>query len=121
MAESKPELPDLPPLMDQAILDPLMTQEALLTACDAGRQESVRAICTTLRLLEPLRERLGPTGGPRLVAVIGFPFGSVPRELKQMEAEWAAARGAEELDVVPDCTALINQNSGAFAEEIAAI
>ena len=121
MAESKPELPDLPPLMDQAILDPLMTEEALLAACDAGRQESVRAICTTLRLLEPLRERLGPTGGPRLVAVIGFPFGSVPRELKQMEAEWAAAHGAEELDVIPDFTALINQNSGAFAEEIAAI
>ncbi|WP_028952604.1 deoxyribose-phosphate aldolase [Synechococcus sp. CC9616] len=121
MVESKLELPDLPPLMDQAILDPLLTQEELITACDAGRQENVRAICTTLRLLEPLRERLGKTGGPRLVAVVGFPFGSLPGELKQMEAEWAAARGAEELDMVPDFTALINQNSGAFAEEIAGI
>ena len=65
MAESKSELPDHPPLMDQAILDPLMTEESLQTACDAGRQESVRAICTTLRL-EPLRKDR-PTGGPRLV------------------------------------------------------
>ena len=121
MAESTTELPDLPPLMDQAILDPLLTQEELFTACDAGRQENVRAICTTLRLLEPVRERLGATGGPRLVAVVGFPFGTLPDELKQSEAEWAAARGAEELDVVPDFTALINQNSGAFAEEIARI
>ena len=121
MVESKLELPDLPPLMDQAILDPLLTQEELITACDAGRQENVRAICTTLRLLEPLRERLGKTGGPRLVAVVGFPFGSLPGELKQMEAEWAAARGAEELDMVPDFTALINQDSGAFAEEIAGV
>ena len=48
-------------------------------------------------------------------------FGSLPRDLKQMEAEWAAAHGAEELDVIPDFTALINQNSSAFAEEIAAM
>ena len=121
MVASTQELPDLPPLMDQAILDPLLTQEELNTACDAGRQENVRAICTTLRLLEPLRERLGQTAGPRLVTVIGFPFGTLPAELKQSEAEWAAARGAEELDMVPDFTALINQNSGAFAEEIAGI
>ena len=43
--------------------------------------------------------------GPRLIAVIGFPFGTIPAELRS-EAEWAAANGADELDVVPDFSAL---------------
>ena len=58
---------------------------------------------------------------PRLIAAIGFPFGALPQTLKQTEAEWAAAHGADELDVVPDFTALINGQSGAFAEELALI
>ena len=121
MADSTQELPDLPPLLDQAILDPMLTNEQLLEACDAGRQENVRAICTTLRQLPSLRERLGGSGGPRLIAVIGFPFGALPRELKQAEAEWAAAHGADELDVVPDFNALVNHNSSGFAEELAVL
>lgn len=115
------ELPDLPPRLDQAILDPMLTQDQLLDACDAGRQENVRAICTSLRQLIPLRERLGGSDGPRLIAAVGFPFGALPRELKQAEAEWAAAHGADELDVVPDFTALVNGDSGTFGEELAAI
>lgn len=121
MAEPINDLPDLPPRLDQAMLDPLITSEQLLEGCDAGRQENVRAICTTLQHLPALRERLGGKDGPRLIAAIGFPFGALPQTLKENEAEWAAAHGADELDVVPDFTALINGQSGAFAEELALI
>ena len=115
------DLPDLPPLLDQAVLDPLLTHDQLFEVCDAGRREKVRAICTTLRRLPQLRERLGGREGPKLIAVIGFPFGSLPRDLKQAEAEWAAAHGADELDVVPDFTALINGDTSTFGEELAEI
>ena len=121
MAEPTRELPELAPLLDQAVLDPLLTHEQLMEGCDAGRQEKVRAICASLRHLPALRKRLGGRDEPLLIATIGFPFGAVPQELKQKEAEWAAAHGAEELDVVPDFTALINGQSGAFAEELALI
>ncbi len=121
MAGPTKDLPDLPPLLDQAVLDPLLTNEKLIEGCDAGRQERVRGICTTLQHVPTLRDRLGGKDGPCLIATIGFPFGALPRELKLSEAEWAAAHGADELDVVPNFTALINGQSGAFAEELALI
>ena len=120
MAERPTELPDLPPRLDQAILDPLLTNDQLLEICDAGRQESVRAICTTLPQLPLLRERLGRSDhGPRLIAAIGFPFGVIPPDLKRAEAEWAAGNGAQELDVVPDFQALANADASRFSEELA--
>ena len=122
MADPAQELPDLPPRLDQAILDPLLTRDQLQALCDSGMQEGVRAICTTPRQLPLLRDRIGTTdAGPRLVAAIGFPFGAIPAELKLTEAEWCAAHGAQELDVVPDFSALAHGDSGAFAEELAAL
>ena len=122
MADPAQELPDLPPRLDQAILDPLLTQDQLQALCDSGRQEGVRAICTTPRQLPLLRERIGGTdAGPRLVAAIGFPFGAIPAELKLAEAKWCAGNGAQELDVVPDFNALANGDSGAFAEELSSL
>lgn len=121
MRDVKQDLPDLASVLDQAILDPLLTQDQLMEACDAGCREQVRGICTGLRQLPLLRERMGGGAGPRLIAAIGFPFGAIPRELKEAEANWAAAQGADELDVVPDFVALINGDSSAFAEELAAI
>tara|TARA_Y100000813_G_scaffold122421_1_gene87852 strand:- start:469 stop:1149 length:681 start_codon:yes stop_codon:yes gene_type:complete len=122
MADPAQELPDLPPRLDQAILDPLLTQDQLQALCDSGRQEGVRAICTTPRQLPLLRERIGGTdAGPRLIAAIGFPFGAIPAELKLAEAEWCAGHGAQELDVVPDFNALANGDSGAFAEELSSL
>ena len=120
MAERQKELPEIPPRLDQAILDPLLPREQLLELCDAGRQEMVRALCTTLPQLPLLRDRLGRSDeGPRLVAVIGFPFGAIPAELKRAEAEWAAEHGAQELDVVPDFQALAHHEAGRFSEELA--
>ena len=49
MADPAQELPDLPPRLDQAILDPLLTRDQLQALCDSGMQEGVRAICTTPR------------------------------------------------------------------------
>ena len=122
MAERPKELPDIPARLDQAILDPLLNREQLFELCDAGRQETVRALCTTLPQLPLLRDRLGRSDdGPRLIAVIGFPFGSIPAELKRAEAEWAASHGAQELDVVPDFQALAHADAGRFAEELAAL
>ena len=122
MAERPKELPDLSVRLDQAILDPLLTNEQLLDLCDAGRLEGVRAICCTPDRLPQMRERLGGSGeGPRLISTIGFPFGALPADLKRAEAEWAAAHGAQELDAVPDFHALANGDSGTFAEELASL
>ena len=72
------------------------------------------------------RERLprsgaGAGGVPRLVSVIGFPFGAVPPAIKRAEAELAAAQGADELDVVPDFGALTDGDSSALLADLAPI
>ena len=122
MAKRPKELPDLHQRLDQAILDPLLTNGQLLEMCDEGRQEGVRGICTTLPQLSLIRDRLGRSdSGPRLIAAISFPFGSLPSELKLAEAEWAAAHGAQELDVAPDFNALANNEANRFSEEIATL
>jgi len=56
-----------------------------------------------------------------LISVVGFPFGAVPAAIKQAEAEWAAAAGAEELDVVPDFGALADGDSRSFCNDLAPI
>ena len=38
----------------------------------------------------------------KLIAVIAFPFGAIPYEIKKSQAEWAAEMGADELDIVPN-------------------
>ena len=117
------DLPDLAPLIDHALLDPHQGVEAVLRCCDEARHFGFAGVCVASRWLPTARERLGPSGGrgPRLVSVVGFPFGAVPPEIKQAEAEWAAAAGAEELDVAPDFAALADGDSSRFCNDLAPI
>ena len=117
------DLPDLAPLIDHALLDPHQGREAVLRCCDEARHFGFAGVCLASRWLPEARERLGPSDGrgPRLVSVVGFPFGAVPAEIKRAEAEWAAAAGAEELDVVPDFGALADGDSSRFCNDLAPI
>jgi deoxyribose-phosphate aldolase len=117
------DLPDLAPLIDHALLDPHQGQEAVLRCCDEARHFGFAGVCLASRWLPVARERLGPSGGrgPRLISVVGFPFGAIPPEIKRAEAEWAAAAGADELDVVPDFAALADGDSRRFCDDLAPI
>ena len=115
------DLPDIPPLIHQALLNPLLPEEELFTLCDAARQLGFGGVCVSLNHLETVRKRLGGQGAVKLIATVAFPFGALPSELKQAQAEWAAAHGADALDVTPDWTALVNGRANSFAEELAAI
>jgi deoxyribose-phosphate aldolase len=115
------DLPDLAPLIDHAQLDPQAGSEAIRRCCDEARHFGFAGVCVASRWLPLARERLGNVTPVRLVSVVGFPFGAIPAEIKQAEAEWAAAQGADELDVVPDFGALADGNGSAVAEELAAI
>ena len=115
------DLPDIPPLIHQALLNPLLPEEELFTLCDAARQLGFGGLCVSLNHLETVRRRLGGQGTVKLIATVAFPFGALPAELKQAQAEWAAAHGADALDVTPNWAALVNGRANSFAEELAAI
>ena len=115
--------PDLSPLIDHALLDPHQGSTAIRQCCEEARHFGFAGVCMASRWLPAARERLGPSGGrgPKLISVVGFPFGAVPPAIKQAEAEWAAAAGAEELDVVPDFGALADADSTSFCQDLSLI
>ncbi|WP_398331250.1 deoxyribose-phosphate aldolase [Vulcanococcus sp.] len=110
-------------MIDHALLDPHQGVDAVLRCCDEARHFGFAGVCLASRWLPAARERLGPSGGrgPKLVSVVGFPFGAIPADIKRAEAEWVAASGAEELDVVPDFGALADGDSRAFCNDLAPI
>ncbi len=102
----------------QAVLNPHLDEEMLVQICDASKQNGFAGLCTSLSYLPIARERLGNKKTTKLIAVIAFPFGSIPTSHKLKEAEYAIEKGAEELDFVPNYFALKEGNIELFAEEI---
>ena len=96
------ELPDLPPLIDHALLDPHHGLEALRSCCDEASHFGFAGVCVASRWVAAARERLPRRGRVKVVSVVGFPFGALPPAVKRAEAESALESGADELDVVPD-------------------
>ena len=115
------DLTELAPHIHQAALDPHLPIEKLNEICDTSRNCDFSGFCTNLARLSAARERLGAPGRTKLIAVIAFPFGFITSDQKQAEAEWAAEKGAEELDVVPNFYALAEGKADVFANELAKI
>jgi deoxyribose-phosphate aldolase len=119
--EPSSERPDLAPLIDHALLDPHVGREAIHRCCDEARHFGFAGVCLASRWVPEARERLPLEDPVKLIAVVGFPFGAVPAAIKRAEAEWVAAAGADELDVVPDFGALADGDGGAVLDDLAAI
>ena len=110
----------LPSVLDQACLDPLQSSGALQGQVEAARFWGCGGFCVPSGWVKRVRCHL-PPGGPRLVAVVGFPTGAVPSSVKLAEAEWVAEAGADELDVVPDFAALADGDMEQVHGDLAAI
>jgi deoxyribose-phosphate aldolase len=118
--------PDLAPLIDHALLDPHQGRGAVQRCCEEARHFGFAGVCLASRWLEVARELLPRQGSgrgvvPKLVSVVGFPFGAVPAPVKRAEAELAAAAGADELDVVPDFGALADGDHATLLADLAPI
>jgi len=118
---SKAQLPELAPLINHALLSPHVNEEEILQACDISMHFGFTGLCINLTSIPIARKGLGATRKTKLIAVIAFPFGAIPSSMKKAQAEWAASRGAEELEVVPNFSALKTGNSEIFSEELAEI
>ncbi|GCE65047.1 deoxyribose-phosphate aldolase [cyanobiont of Ornithocercus magnificus] len=115
------DVPDLLAIIHHAQLDPHANDAVLHEACSAACHLGLGGFCTYPDRLNVARELLGPACKTRLVAVVGFPFGTTSASLKLAEAEWAADQGADNIDLVPSFWALHNGYLNAFAEEIATV
>ncbi len=115
------EIPDLASLIHQAILNPYIDIDDIYRICEISKDFKFSGLCTNPMLLPIIRKRLGKKNQTKLIALIAFPFGTVPNKLKVNEAEWSISEGAEELEVVPNFLALKQKEINLFAEELSLI
>ena len=112
---------DISPFIHQAAIGPHLSIDDLHMLCDASLHFNFSGFCTDLTRLAEARKRLGTSKSTKLIAIIAFPFGFIPSNLKENEAEWAASQGADELDLIPNLLALRENKIDLYGEEIASI
>lgn len=81
-------------MIDHTLLKPEATREDVAALIEQGKELGVYAVCVSPSML-PV-----DAGGLHVAAVCGFPSGAHRSEVKAAEAAWAAADGAEEIDMV---------------------
>ena len=57
----------------------------------------------------------------KVCAVVGFPLGAMPSAIKAKEAKWAVSKGASEIDMVINITALKDKKNAIVRRDIAAV
>lgn len=85
--------------------------------CEEAIHYQFRAVC-----IPPVYVRMAAAAlagaGPRVVTVVGFPFGYHLPMVKAAEAELAIMSGAQELDMVANITAIKNEDWRSLEAEI---
>jgi deoxyribose-phosphate aldolase len=97
--------PDLAKFIDHTLLKPDATEDQVRQLCLEARQYGFAAVC-----INPVWVRLATQllrGTPvKVCAVVGFPLGAIPPEVKAQEARRAIRDGAREIDMVINIGAL---------------
>lgn len=85
--------------IDHAVLKPFMTDSDVIEACAIGKKYRVATVCVRPCDVALAADNLAQSG-VGLAAVVGFPHGSNPSEIKAREAEVTISQGATEIDMV---------------------
>ncbi|MBD2108986.1 deoxyribose-phosphate aldolase [Nodosilinea sp. FACHB-13] len=111
---------DLAPYIDHSLLSPTTTAEQVAQWCAEGDRYGFASVCIAPCYVPQAVELLHNTK-VKVCTVIGFPTGATTSGTKLYEAQEAAERGADELDVVINLGWLKTGNTDAIHREIATI
>ncbi len=107
-------------MIDHTILKPDATQDQIAQLCYEARKHGFASVCvnpTNVKLCAQLLE-----GSDVLVcAVVGFPLGATPTEVKVFEAQQAIRDGATEVDMVINIGGLKSRDYELVERDIASI
>jgi len=84
---------------DHTILKAEATEADIEKLCDEAKTSNFCAVCVNSCYV-PLAAILLAGTDVKIAAVVGFPLGAVSTQVKAYEASWAAASGANEIDMV---------------------
>ncbi|MGG6237285.1 deoxyribose-phosphate aldolase [Nodosilinea sp. AN01ver1] len=111
---------DLAPFIDHSLLNPVATSEQVAQWCAEADRYGFAAVCIAPCHVAQAVDLLH-NSRVKVCTVIGFPTGATTSATKLYEAQEAAERGADELDVVINLGWLKEGKTDAIHREIATI
>ena len=120
MKEESLTLNTLAKMIDHSLLHPTMTDDDIINGCKLSIRYNVATACIKPYSVDMAVDLLQETG-VGICAVIGFPHGNSTIQIKTLEAEEAARKGAEEIDMVVNIGKVMGEDWNYVSEEIKAI
>jgi deoxyribose-phosphate aldolase len=104
-------------LIDQTLLKPEASKEAILALCSEARSHGFATVCVNPYWVEMAHRELDGSR-VKVCTVIGFPLGANETATKLYEAERALSQGAGELDMVLNVGALRGDDLDSVLSEV---
>jgi len=119
-ASSSLTIGKLAKIIDHTLLDPSSTYTMIRSHCEESVKWNFGAVC-----INPIHVRLASellrNTEVKVCAVIGFPFGATPTNVKAFEASQAIADGAQEVDMVMNISAMRSKDYNYVRDDIEAV
>lgn len=103
--------------IDHTALKASTKNEDIKKLCDEAIENKFAAVCVNLTRVKMAKELL-KSSGVKVCTVVGFPLGATFKEIKAKEASLAIANGADEIDMVINIQALLDNDLQAVKEDI---
>jgi deoxyribose-phosphate aldolase len=106
--------------IDHTLLAPEVTRDQVLQLCDEARTHGFHATCVAGRWTPLAADKLHESK-VKVVAVVGFPLGAETTKIKVAQAKEAAHAGADEIEVVADLAAIIEDDGRYLLRQLQAV
>lgn len=106
--------------IDHTLLSPTAVEADIRRLCQEAMEHRFAAVCVTPKWVSLAADLLRGSG-VWTAAVVGFPLGTSSPHLKALEAEEAVRNGADELDMVADLAAIVQQDPQGLRRDIEAV
>jgi deoxyribose-phosphate aldolase len=106
--------------IDHTLLKPEASEADVRQVCAEAVEYGFKSVCVNPIWVKTVSKALKGSG-VLTCAVVGFPLGATPSDVKAFEARGAVLDGAEEIDMVIDIAAARADDKGALVDEITAV
>ena len=107
-------------MIDHTLLKPEASQDQIAQLCHEARKYSFASVCINPTNVKLCAQLLKGSSVP-VCAVVGFPLGATPTEVKVFETQQAIRDGASEVDMVINVGALKSKDYELVEQDIASI
>lgn len=106
--------------IDHTLLKPEATRQQILRLCDEARDHGFCAVCVNGRWVSVAAERLHGSH-VKVAAVVSFPLGAETTKIKVVQAKEAIHAGADEIDMVADLAAIVEDDGRYLLRQLQAM